>query len=92
LFSNDVEAQEYIKSKAVFLCVLKEQYPQIFQSAKIVCDRLLSALDIDYNNEFTQIDWSHYRSFIKTVVKHEVSRLDAANFVLRVFHFKSKSS
>ena len=76
--------QKHIKSKFIYLCVLKEQYQQVFKDRKMIGDRILLALNINPDREFHKIDWEMYLRFAKIAVHYEAPRAELTKFVLKV--------
>lgn len=64
--------------------MLKEQYKSIFENRKKITARILQALDIDYKQDFAQVDWEHYLSFMKVLVHYEATKTEISSFVLKV--------
>lgn len=76
--------QKHIKSKFIYLCVLKEQYQDMFKDRKIIGDRILLALNINPDREFHKIDWEMYLKFAKVAIQYEAPRTELTKFILKV--------
>lgn len=76
--------QKYIKSKYVYLCVLKERYYWIFENRKVIVDRILLALNMDPNKELIPLGWEEYLKFTKILVHYEAPRPDLVKFIINV--------
>lgn len=81
--------QKHIKSKFIYLCVLKEQYQDMFKDRKMIGDRILLALNINPDREFHKIDWEMYLKFAKVAIHYEAPRTELAKFILKVLFYYS---